>query len=63
MACIPYPGAVRHDLNRGDRRKAIFAADQDRRRFPETLERPSKGGPRKDASGLGMVKPDDEALE
>lgn len=35
---IQYPGAVCHVMHRGDRREAIFAGDQGRRRFLETLE-------------------------
>jgi len=35
---IQYPGAVCHVMNRGDRREVIFADDQDRRCFLETLE-------------------------
>jgi REP-associated tyrosine transposase len=34
---IQYPGAIYHVMNRGDRREAIFADDQDRSRFLETL--------------------------
>ena len=34
---IQYPGAIYHVMNRGDRRDAIFADDQDRQRFLETL--------------------------
>jgi putative transposase len=34
---IQYPGAIYHVMNRGDRREAIFADAQDRRRFLETL--------------------------
>ena len=34
---IQYPGAIYHVMNRGDRREAIFADDQDRQRFLETL--------------------------
>ena len=34
---IQYPGAIYHVMNRGDRREAIFADDDDRRRFLETL--------------------------
>ena len=32
-----YPGAIYHVMNRGDRREAIFADDQDRQRFLDTL--------------------------
>ena len=34
---IQYPGAIYHVMNRGDRREAIFADDQDRQRLLETL--------------------------
>src|SRR5438045_1145285 len=34
---IQYAGAIYHVINRGDRREAIFADDQDRRRFLSTL--------------------------
>jgi len=34
---IQYPGAIYHVMNRGDRRELIFADDQDRRQFLETL--------------------------
>ena len=34
---VQYPGAVYHIMNRGDRREAIFADDQDRQRFLDTL--------------------------
>ena len=34
---IEYAGAIYHVMNRGDRREAIFADDQDRERFLETL--------------------------
>ena len=34
---IQYPGALYHVMSRGDRREPIFADDQDRRRFIETL--------------------------
>jgi REP element-mobilizing transposase RayT len=34
---IQYPGAIYHVMNRGDRREVIFADDQDRQRFLETL--------------------------
>jgi putative transposase len=34
---IQYPGAIYHVMNRGDRRESIFADDQDRLRFLETL--------------------------
>jgi putative transposase len=34
---IEYEGAIYHLLSRGDRRKAIFADDKDRRMFLETL--------------------------
>src|SRR2546428_4501145 len=34
---IQYPGAIYHVMNRGDRRNPVFADDQDRRRFLETL--------------------------
>jgi REP element-mobilizing transposase RayT len=34
---VQYPGAIYHVMNRGDRREAIFADDQDRQRFLETL--------------------------
>jgi len=34
---VEYPGAIYHVMNRGDRREAIFADDQDRQRFLETL--------------------------
>jgi len=34
---IQYPGAMYHVMNRGDRREAIFADDEDRERFLETL--------------------------
>jgi len=54
-ARIPHPGAVCHDLNRGGRREAVLAGDQDRRRFLETLEHRGKGEPRKGATGLGLA--------
>jgi putative transposase len=34
---IQYPGAIYHVMNRGDRREPIFADDNDRKRFLETL--------------------------
>ena len=34
---VQYPGAICHLMNRRDRREDIFADDDDRRRFPETL--------------------------
>ena len=34
---IQHPGAIYHVMNRGNRREAIFAADADRERLPETL--------------------------
>src|SRR5258708_35704059 len=34
---VQYPGAIYHIMNRGDRRDAIFADDDDRTRFLETL--------------------------
>jgi len=34
---IQYPGAMYHVMNRGDRREAIFADDEDRQRLLETL--------------------------
>src|ERR1035441_8085161 len=34
---IQYPGAIYHVMNRGDRQDPIFADDQDRKRFLETL--------------------------
>jgi putative transposase len=34
---VQYPGAIYHVMNRGDRREDIFADDQDRSRFLETL--------------------------
>lgn len=34
---IEYPGAIYHVMNRGDRRERIFADDEDRQRFLETL--------------------------
>ena len=34
---VQYPGAIYHLMNRGDRRQSIFADDQDRKRFLETL--------------------------
>ena len=34
---IQYPGAIYHVMNRGDRREAIFADDQDRERWLATL--------------------------
>src|SRR5436305_1759006 len=34
---VQYPGAVYHVMNRGDRREDIFADDQDRQRFIDTL--------------------------
>ena len=34
---IQYPGAIYHVMNRGDRREKIFADDQDRERFLNTL--------------------------
>jgi REP element-mobilizing transposase RayT len=34
---VQYPGAIYHVMNRGDRRDAIFADDQDRWRFLQTL--------------------------
>src|SRR5690242_10836909 len=34
---VQYPGAMYHVMNRGDRREAIFADDQDRHRFLKTL--------------------------
>ena len=34
---IQYPGAIYHVMNRGDRRNPVFADDQDRQRFLETL--------------------------
>lgn len=34
---MEYPGAIYHVMNRGDRREAIFLADQDRELFVATL--------------------------
>ncbi len=34
---IQYPGAIYHVMNRGDRREAIFADDEDRERLLQTL--------------------------
>lgn len=34
---VPYPGAIDHVMNRGDRREAIFRDEAHRRRFLETL--------------------------
>ena len=34
---VEYPGAIYHVMNRGDRREAIFLADQDRELFVATL--------------------------
>ena len=34
---VQYPGAIYHVMNRGDRREAIFADNQDRIRFLDTL--------------------------
>jgi REP element-mobilizing transposase RayT len=34
---VQYPGAVYHVMKRGDRREAIFADDEDRRRFLRTF--------------------------
>jgi Transposase IS200 like len=34
---IQYPGALYHVMNRGDRREAIFADDEDRERLLQTL--------------------------
>ena len=34
---VQYPGAMYHVMNRGDPREPIFADDQDRLRFLETL--------------------------
>jgi REP element-mobilizing transposase RayT len=34
---VQYPGAVYHVMNRGDRREPIYADDQDRLLFLETL--------------------------
>jgi REP element-mobilizing transposase RayT len=34
---IQYPGAIYHVMNRGDRREAIFADDEDRQRLLQTL--------------------------
>jgi REP element-mobilizing transposase RayT len=34
---VQYPGAMYHVMNRGDRREAIFADGEDRRRFLKTL--------------------------
>jgi len=34
---VQYAGAIYHLMNRGDRREAIFADDQDRRCFLQTL--------------------------
>ena len=34
---VQYPGAVYHVLNRGDRREPIYADDQDRLLFLDTL--------------------------
>ena len=34
---IQYSGVIYHAMNRGDRREIIFADDQDRKRFLETL--------------------------
>ena len=34
---IQYPGAIYHVMNRGDRREAIFADDDDRQRLLQTL--------------------------
>jgi hypothetical protein len=45
--CIPHPGPACPDLIRCDRREAVLAGDQDRRRFLETLEHQGKGDPRK----------------
>jgi len=53
--CIPHPGTACPDLNRGDRREAVLAGSQDRRRFLETLEWRGKGNFREGATGLGMA--------
>lgn len=34
---VPYPGAIYHVMNRGGRREAIFADDEDRHRFLQTF--------------------------
>src|ERR1700689_5296328 len=34
---MEYPGAIYHVMNRGDRREAIFADDEDRERFLAAL--------------------------
>ena len=34
---MEYPGAIYHVMNRGDRREAIFLADQDRELLVATL--------------------------
>jgi hypothetical protein len=56
IARIPRPGAICHDLNCGDRRETVLAGNQDRMRFPETLECRGKGDSRKGATGLGMAR-------
>ncbi len=35
---VQYPGAIYHVMNRGDRREAIFADDEDRQTFLHTLQ-------------------------
>ncbi len=35
---IEYPGAFYHIINRGNASEAIYADDNDRRKFPEYLE-------------------------
>ena len=34
---VEYPGAICHLMNRGDHQESVFADDQDRLRFVETL--------------------------
>ena len=63
MVGTPYAGAVCHVLNHGNRREGIFAGDQDRRHFLETLECRPKGDSRKCATGLGTAMPDGVLLE
>ena len=41
---VEYARAVNQVLNRGDRWKGIFEADQDRRRFLETVAEAGKAG-------------------
>jgi REP element-mobilizing transposase RayT len=41
-ARIPFPGALYHVLDRGDRREAIFHDDEDRQIFLQTLQEVSR---------------------